>query len=116
MKKILIIEDDAEIVEIMQIVLEGEGYQVFAVSDGEKAVAAERKINPDLVLLDLWVPGVKGEKIAEKIKSRRSDLPIIVVSAQDGLPQTAKKIKADGFLPKPFDLKNLTGILEKHLN
>jgi CheY-like chemotaxis protein len=116
-KKILIIDDDPDINEILSIYLEGKGYQVIVDISAEKVDHLEL-INPDLILLDTMLKGKDGRDICRKIKNDPAfkDIPLIFVSANVSLGEITKDCKADGFLQKPFELKDLGKLVSTYLN
>lgn len=105
MKHILIIDDDAHIGDILERVLEQEGYQVSRAYSGTEALMVLSVARPDMVLLDLMLPGLSGEEILPKIQ----DIPVIVLSAK---ADTDSKVSlllggAADYVTKPFDTKEL---------
>lgn len=105
MKHILIIDDDVYIGNMLQEVLEKEGYQVSRAYSGTEAVLSLSLARPDLVLLDLMLPGLSGEEVLPKIK----DIPVIIVSAKVDVDNKVKLL-LDGavdYVTKPFDTREL---------
>lgn len=117
-KNVLICDDDPGILDVVKIVLYEKGYHVVAVKNGEELNRALQESHPDLILLDLWMPGISGEVVTKKLKKddKTKHIPIIVVSARTDTEETAIKSGADGFLLKPFDIEHLETIVEKHLH
>ncbi len=122
--KILIIDDDKDMVEALKIVLEGESYKVMAAFDGKQGLDAVRKERPDLIILDLLLPGEDGAAICRNLRSHSEyqDIPILVLTA------LAKKVegkifpvaegealKVDGYLDKPVSPQNLVNKVKKLL-
>lgn len=108
MTKILVIEDEDSIRESLAFLLTKEGYQVEAVSSGTEAIDQFEKFNPDLILLDIMLPGLSGVEITKKIR-QTSQTPIIMLTAKDteldkvlGL-----EIGADDYVTKPFSGREL---------
>jgi two-component system response regulator RegX3 len=108
MTKILVIEDEDSIRESLAFLLTKEGYQVEAVSSGSEAFEQFEKFNPDLILLDIMLPGLSGVEITKKIR-QTSQTPIIMLTAKDteldkvlGL-----EIGADDYVTKPFSGREL---------
>ena len=104
--KIVVIDDDHTICELMQLYLEREGYQVFSYNTGEQAVKNLPTINPDLVLLDIMLPGMDGIQVCKEIR-KQSTVPVIMLTAKG---DTTDKIQgldngADDYITKPFDTK-----------
>ncbi|MCP5023170.1 MAG: response regulator transcription factor [bacterium] len=110
-KTILIIEDDADIVELMQYNLAKEGFQVRIARDGEAGLHEVRRHRPDLVLLDLMMPGLDGLEVCRRIR-RDADLastPIVMVTAksEESDVVTGLELGADDYLAKPFSPREL---------
>ncbi len=115
-KKILVIDDDESITEVIQIVLEGEGYRVETSLDGD---CIPDFINglPDLILLDVLLQGEDGREICKQLKRniRTARVPVIMLSAHSDANKVASVGGADGFLEKPFDVDVLIDMVEKYL-
>jgi len=113
LKKILVIDDDPGIQEILRIILERNGYQVYKAIDGEEAVNQFVDIKPDLVISDISMPKGDGFNVAIVIRSKEEDdnrTPIILISAfydEVSNRENAERCGADSFLPKPFTRKQL---------
>lgn len=111
-KKILIIEDERDILRTTQYALEGDGYEVYTAGDGEEGIIKLEQVRPDLLLLDLRLPGKHGFKIAQEIQENAlyKDLPIIVFSAMtdEASKYIATKRNVVGFIEKPLDLDKLS--------
>lgn len=121
-KKILIAEDDPGISELIETVLEEQGYVVEICPDGhimKELLTGKRTAGfmPDLILLDLWIPEIDGKKMAQLLKSNAATkhIPIVIISAQRNLDTIVKKVGANGFLAKPFDLQELVGTVNQYL-
>lgn len=114
-KKILIAEDDPDILELLTIVLEDSGYDVEICTSGKDVLATARRIRPQLILVDLWIPGLGGEEVTKTLKLDldTSKIPVILVSAQHDLQAVAQRIGADAYLMKPFDLDHLLVLVQK---
>ena len=105
---VLVIDDDSDIVRVVTAALEDEGYRVLA-SLGSAAIEIARELHPDVVLLDLRMPGMDGAEVSQRLRAdpATAGIPIIVVSAVQNLAQAAEKLPVDAQLPKPFDLDRL---------
>jgi DNA-binding response OmpR family regulator len=116
-KKILITDDDPDINEILSIFLGSSGYDAINDISAEKVEQLEL-IKPDLILLDTMLQGKDGRDICRKIKNEPAykNIPVIFLSANANLPEIARDCKADGYLQKPFELKELEQLLATHLN
>jgi CheY-like chemotaxis protein len=114
-KRIVVIEDDDDILELMQCILEDEGYQVLASNKFERLDAIAQQ-QPDLVLLDDRMPGEFGHVICSLMKSNppTKHIPVILISATRDLDQIAHDCNADSFLPKPFDLNELLTLVKQY--
>ncbi len=100
---VLVVDDDAKIRKLVRFNLEQRGYRVWEAEDGGEAIAAVERDTPDLVILDLVLPGMSGNDICLAIRDR-SDVPIIVMSAhnEEDLKVRALDCGADDFVTKPF--------------
>ena len=82
MKKILVVDDEKPISDIVKFNLAKEGYEVFSAYDGEEALQKVEEIHPDLILLDLMLPKIDGLEVAKEVR-KNYDMPIIMVTAKD---------------------------------
>lgn len=118
-KKILFIEDETEIVDLMRTRLEANGYQMFAAYDGEEGLKKVKEGNPDLILLDIVMPKLNGIEVCKRLKGdlKTKDIPIIVVSASGGknLPQRCRQAGADEVVIKPFAAEEILGKISRLL-
>src|SRR5665647_2821770 len=107
--RILVVEDEARIAEVVQSYLEREGHMVVRAATGEDALADFARRRPDLVVLDLGLPGMAGEDVCRRIRAA-SDVPIIMLTAKDGEEDLVKGLQlgADDYLTKPFSPRELT--------
>ena len=108
-KKILIIEDESSIRETIVYNLKKEGYSVLTASDGDTGLWICRRKNPDLVILDLMIPKIPGEKVCSILREEKNFVPILILSAKDRTTDkiTGLEIGADDYLTKPFSLEEL---------
>lgn len=113
MKTIAIIEDDSAIGNLLEEVLEQEGYQVCRAYSGTEALYLLAQRRPDLVLLDLMLPGLSGEQVLEKL----SGIPVIVVSAKVGVDDKVRLLLggAADYITKPFEIKELLARIQVQL-
>lgn len=118
-QKILLVEDEKNIILGVRTCLDAVGYQVEVVEDGEAALAAVRREKPDLMLLDLLLPKVDGFEVLSVLKSddKNKDIPIIVLTAKAGEEdrQRALDLGANAYMTKPFRPQELWDILKKYL-
>jgi DNA-binding response OmpR family regulator len=118
-KKILVVDDDPDILEALRLMLEDEGYEVTTSEKGEYAENLHDTNGglPDIIILDVLLSGKDGRLICQKLKSQAetSHIPIIMISAHPNARQSAKAIGADDFLAKPFDLVELLTTVARYL-
>lgn len=107
-QKILIVDDDVNIAELISLYLAKECYDTHMVHDGEEALAAYEQYHPNLILLDLMLPGIDGYQVCREIRSK-SNIPIIMLSAKGEIfdKVLGLELGADDYMIKPFDSKEL---------
>jgi DNA-binding response OmpR family regulator len=108
MKTILVVDDERNIVDLVRLYLEKEGYAVIAAADGEEAIALHRRHEPDLVILDLMLPKVDGLEVCREIR-RHSDTPVLMLTARgDDIDAiVGLELGADDYVTKPFNPRAL---------
>jgi DNA-binding response OmpR family regulator len=106
--KVLIVDDEAHIVELARLYLTREGYEVEGVGDGAQALARFGQVKPDLVVLDIMLPGTDGLTICKEIR-KQSQVPIIMLTARDEVTDkvVGLEVGADDYLTKPFHPQEL---------
>ena len=106
--RVLVVDDDTALAEMIGIVLQGEGLQPEFCADGSGALDAFRAAAPDLVLLDLMLPGLDGIEVCRRIRAE-SDVPIVMLTAKSDTLDVVKGLEsgADDYIPKPFAPKEL---------
>jgi DNA-binding response OmpR family regulator len=116
-KKILVIDDDQDILEPLTLILEEEKYKVLTAIKGEQTYKKIKDFRPDLILLDILMSGSDGRTICAKLKhdSKTKDIPVILMSAHPGAEQDAVKCGANDFISKPFDTQDLLNSIAKQL-
>ncbi len=107
-QKILIVDDDANIAELISLYITKECYDTRMVQDGEEALAMYEQYQPNLILLDLMLPGIDGYQVCREIRAK-SNLPIIMLSAKGEIfdKVLGLELGADDYIMKPFDSKEL---------
>ena len=107
--RVLVVEDDDEIADALKRSLRMEGYDVAVTGDGDEGLSRARTFNPDLVLLDLGLPGIDGMEVARRLRDISSDVPILVVTARDAVDARVEGLDAgaDDYLVKPFERDEL---------
>jgi two-component system nitrogen regulation response regulator NtrX len=104
--KILVVDDEPSILQSLSSILQDEGYQVSAAASGEMALEEVRKDVPDLVLLDVWMPGMDGLAVMAELKASFSQVPVIIISGHGNIETAVKatKMGAFDFIEKPLSL------------
>ena len=115
--RIFVCDDDPGILEVVKIILEENNYDVITASTGKGIQKKLIKSKPNLLLLDLWMPGIEGTEITKILKrdAATKNIPVIIISALNDTKKITKDIGADGFLPKPFAISDLLTIIDKNL-
>jgi DNA-binding response OmpR family regulator len=113
--KIVLIDDDKDILDVVQFILADEGYNVI-LYDRLEHLEEIIKQQPSVILLDNKLADVYSNTFCLALKSndKTKDIPVILVSAAEGLEQIAKKCKADAFLSKPFNLKDFIELVKHY--
>lgn len=118
--KILLVDDEEDLVQLMGLRLEAAGYAVSAAYDGQQALERVRNSRPDLIILDLMLPKVDGYKVCRLLKfdERTKRIPILIFTAraQEGDVKLALECGADAYQTKPFDVQQLLGKLKELLD
>jgi DNA-binding response OmpR family regulator len=116
MTAILVADDDMDIRDLVAFKLEQAGYEVTAVDNGLAALTAARQVLPDLVVLDVMMPGMSGIDVCRELRGDRStsDLPIILLTAraQEGDVEVGFGVGADDYIVKPFSPRELVSRVE----
>ena len=114
--RILVVDDDSALAEMLTIVLRGEGFEPFVVGDGTQALAAVRENRPDLVLLDLMLPGMNGIDVCRVLRAD-SVVPIVMLTAKTDTVDVVLGLEsgADDYIMKPFKPKELVARVRARL-
>ncbi|HTR28452.1 MAG TPA: response regulator [Puia sp.] len=112
--RVLILDDDLDILQICAIVLKKKGFEVFTLNNSSQVVEQVLLYHPDVILMDNWIPGPGGIEATRALKMNgdTQDIPVIFFSANSNVTQLAREAKADYFLQKPFDISELEGIVQ----
>jgi DNA-binding response OmpR family regulator len=107
--RILIVEDQTDVAQLIEVVLKGEGYSVAIARDGAQGLMLARDWKPDLILMDIMLPGVDGGMLIARLRREpeTAELPIIAMSASRTLRDRTAELQADALLSKPFDVDAL---------
>ena len=112
--RVLVVDDDASILDTVTSILSSEGFQVMAASGGQQALSMLHSWHPTLVLLDMRMPIMDGWAVARAMQEAGSKVPIIVMTAAESAKRWADEIGAAGHLAKPFGLDELLDCVEEH--
>jgi two-component system response regulator MtrA len=116
MARVLVVDDDQALSEMLGIVLRAEGYEALFCEDGSKAQAIFQETKPDLILLDLMLPGIDGIEVCKQIRSE-SGVPIVMLTAKGDTLDIVKGLEsgADDYIVKPFKPKELVARIKARL-
>ncbi|MEO6819969.1 MAG: response regulator [Ginsengibacter sp.] len=117
MKKILIADDNCDILYIVELILKKNGFEVFTTDNGENVIEETKIHQPQLVLLDVYMAGVDGRDICKILKNTEEtkNIPVIMFSAHTNKTEIMKACKADDFISKPFDSKDLVNKINNQI-
>ena len=114
-KKVLVADDEESITELVAFALELEGYVVIQAPDGPEALRLARDEHPDLAMVDVMMPGLDGREVSRRLKEdpATSSIPVLLFSAAPNPDLT--EARADGFMPKPFDINQLVDTVRRYI-
>ncbi len=114
-KKILVVDDDFEIIDSIRYALEGAGYEVLVARDGNQGLALAERENPDLMILDMMMPKRSGFLVLEKLRRLRdTPMPVIMITGNEGSRHKAyaELLGVNDYIRKPFAMDRLLGAVE----
>jgi len=119
-KRILIVDDEPDILDLATVRLKKIGYEIIKAVDAEEAIGIIQKTTPDLILLDLLLPKMQGDEFCKKLKSddKFKNIPVILFTAsaiRTSLPGEVEEMGADDCIIKPFDPEELLGKVKKFI-
>ena len=116
-KKILVVDDDTDIIEPLALILEAKGFKVETITKGKLVYSKISSFKPDVLLLDILMSGADGREICKKLKSnnKTKNLTVIMMSAHPSGMSDSEKIGADDFIAKPFETEDLLIMLDKYI-
>jgi CheY-like chemotaxis protein len=117
--RVLIVDDEPAVADLIEAVLVGEGYTVAIARDGVQGLLFAREWSPDLILMDVMLPGVDGGTVIRRLKNdpETADIPIVAMSAGRTIRQQSNELhNADAALAKPFDIDALLAQVAFHLS
>ncbi|HEY6572875.1 MAG TPA: response regulator [Candidatus Eisenbacteria bacterium] len=114
--RVLVVDDEPDLIRILEFGLRAAGYQVEIAADGQEGLKKAREIRPDIILLDLMLPKLDGYKVCRLLKfdERYRHIPIIILSArtQEGDQTLAKEMGANRFITKPYEFSEILAHIE----
>lgn len=112
-QKILIVDDDQNICELLRLYLAKEGYETLIAHDGEKALELFEQNKPNMVLLDVMMPKMDGFTLVRKLRERGDNTPVLFLTARDAVADKVQGLESGGdyYLTKPFDFKELMAVV-----
>ena len=113
-KRVLVVDDDAKTVELVKLYLKRDGYRVFTAYDGIEALRLAREGHPDLIVLDLMLPGIDGLEICRTLRTE-SDVPVIMLTALKDAWMKSINEGSDDYLIKPYESVNLLKKIKEKL-
>ena len=117
MSIILIVEDNAEVAKLLELILRRADYEVWVADDGQEALQRFQTLQPDLVLLDIMLPHIDGYEVCRRIRQQlHSDVPVIMLSSLDSPLdiERSREVGASDHVPKPFDKEYLLDIISRY--
>jgi DNA-binding response OmpR family regulator len=118
MRRILAVDDDHDILEVLQFILEDSGYKVDTISDGRLLMDAIKDKNPDLILLDIMLGNMDGRELCEKVKKEITmhNIPVVMISASHNVTGILNLENGpNDFIAKPFDINVLLDTVKRQL-
>ena len=117
MQRILAVDDDKDILEVLQYILEDSGYEVETLADGHFLFERIKAYHPDLILLDIMLGNLDGRELCREVKAKKStnDIPVILLSATHYAETHKQNGNPDDFIAKPFDIDVLLHSIQKQL-
>lgn len=118
MVKLLIADDNEDLLELMQLFLEEKGFEVKTVSTKKKLLSEIKQYSPDLILLDVFLNGEDGREVCKLLRDnvKTNKVCILIISANPYAIKEYKSYGADGFIEKPFELEDLVNKIESALS
>lgn len=116
MKKVLIVDDEPEVVELISIVLDRDDLQLLEAYDGDEALEIVRAERPDLMLTDLMMPGLDGTELCRRVKADPASSAMMIVTMSARRELYAEDCGADEFIRKPFDITDVVATVDRLLS
>jgi two-component system, OmpR family, KDP operon response regulator KdpE len=113
-QSVLVVDDQPKVLRFIEINLKLHGFEVISTTSGQEALDLVKSTKPDIMLLDLIMPGIDGFELLKELRTF-SDLPVIAISASPGNYDSAMQLGANDFVPKPFKADEMIGRIKKLL-
>ena len=118
--KVLVVDDEADIRDVIRLTLEEEGYEVFEAACGQEAVDQAKKVKPNLIVLDFTLPDFNGDRVCELLKEDEENrkIPVLLLTGRDEAAEVQKAMEcgANAYQAKPFEPKQLVALLGTLVN
>lgn len=116
-KKIFISDDEMDILDILTLMLQAQGYMVRTTVDPNTLFDLKEEELPDIILLDIWMTGIDGRDICNQLKQteRTKHIPVIFISANSNIEEIASSCNAQGYIAKPFEMAEMLNIIRTTL-
>jgi DNA-binding response OmpR family regulator len=117
MKRVLLVDDDPDILEALELLMVSKGFETEKVSSGKEVYKKIKEFKPNLVLLDVLLSGMDGRDICKKLKSQdeTKKIPVVMISAHPAASKSIIECGAEDFLAKPFEIDHLFEKVDRHL-
>jgi len=119
LRKILIVDDEPYILNILDFSLDAEGYMVLQAADGDEALRVAAEQSPDLIIMDVMMPRLDGFETCRRLKENVNtmDIPVVLLTARNSREDRARgdEVKADGYMTKPFSPQRLLDTVQQYL-
>lgn len=114
--RILLFDDEADILELCTIILQTRGYEVYTRNTSNAVVQSVAEVLPDIIFMDCSIPDVGGVEATKQIKAKFGQIPVVLCSANADVNYLSFQAGADAYLPKPFDITELEGVIQRTLS
>lgn len=117
MKKVLIVDDDQDIIYVVERILKKNGFEVISTLRGEETIPMVKSFVPNVILLDVFLSGIDGIELCKRLKGNpeTKDIPVVLFSAHTNKEEVMKFCKADDFLQKPFEVCQLVDKISSNI-
>ncbi|MGN6266906.1 MAG: response regulator [Ginsengibacter sp.] len=116
-KCVLIYDDDVEILNVCKAILQSSDYRVETIQTCEHIISDILRVQPGIVLMDLWIPSIGGENAVRHMRENpeTKDIPVVLFSASDDIEKISDRVHANSFLRKPFDIQTFKDTIEEYI-